>query len=807
MASKLLSILIVAATTLTAAGQGSLAESQPAAAPVLWYQQPAAQWVEALPIGNGRLGAMVFGGIELERLQLNEDTLWAGGPYNPANPEARAALPEIRRLLAAGEYAKAQALIGAKFMAKPINEAPYQTVGDLLISQVSSEAAQHYRRELNLDTAVERTEFQIGETRYVRECFASAVDQVIVMRLSAYHAQQPERRGQISVTLAMQTPQQAKVSATPKGDLVMRGVNTGFDTVKSALTFEARVRVRQTGGTLTTDGERLHIANASTITILIAAATSFRHYDDVSGAPTAANLQTLAAAQGKSFEALREAHVNDYQRLFRRVAIDLGHSEAEKLPTDQRVRVAALDRDPALAALYFDYGRYLLISCSRPGTQPANLQGLWADGTWPPWGGKYTININTEMNYWPAEVTNLAECAEPLFTMIDDLSHTGAQMAREQYGAGGWVAHHNTDLWRATGPIDGPLWGMWPCGGAWLCDHLWEHYLFGGDKAFLARAYPLMKGSAQFFLDTLVEEPKHHWLVTSPSLSPEHEHHPGVADVMGPTMDEQIIRDLFGHCIEAAKILGQDEAFAAKLATARDRLAPNQIGAQGQLQEWLEDWDAQAPDIHHRHVSQLYGFYPSDQITLRGTPALAAAVRKTLEIRGDMSTGWATAWRLNLWARLQDAEHAYRILEGLLGPERTYPNLFDAHPPFQIDGNFGGTAGIAEMLLQSHAGELELLPALPKAWPTGSVRGLRARGGFTVDLTWLDGRLATATIHGTPGNTVRLRHGQTIAVMTIPADGTLSWSGTTTHSGINPVTCRGKCLTLLLFNHQYLTNK
>jgi alpha-L-fucosidase 2 len=743
----------------------------------LWYRRPAAQWVEALPIGNGRLGAMVFGGIELERLQLNEDTLWAGGPYDPANPAARAALPEIRRLIAAGEYAKAQDLVQQKFMANPLVQAPYQTVGDVLISTSHSETARNYRRELDLDTAVTRTEYQVGGTAYVRESFVSAVDQVIVVRLTTRNLYAPARPGAVSISVAMQTPQHATVHADSTGELVLDGVNTGFDRVPSGLKYQVRVHLLQTGGSVSADAAQLHVSNASSATFLIAVATSFRRYDDVSGDPAELNRRTLAAVAGKSYEDLLRAHVADYQRLFRRVTIDLGTSAAAQLPTDERVRADAPAHDPALAALYFQYGRYLLISSSRPGTQPANLQGLWADGLWPAWGSKYTININTEMNYWPAEVTNLAECAEPLFAMIEDLSHTGAKMAQDQYGAGGWVVHHNTDLWRATGPIDGALWGMWPTGGAWLCQHLWEHYRFSGDRVFLARAYPLMKGAAQFFLETLVEDPKHHWLVTSPSMSPEHNHHDNVSTVAGPTMDEQILRDLFGECIEAAGLLGRDQEFARQLAAARARLAPNQIGAQGQLQEWMEDWDAQAPEQQHRHVSHLYGFHPSNQITLRGTPELAAAVRKTLETRGDMSTGWAIAWRLNLWARMQDGERTYRILAGLLSPERTYPNLFDAHPPFQIDGNFGGTAGIAEMLLQSHTGEIELLPALPKAWPTGSVRGLRARGGLTVDLVWQDGKLTSAILRGAAGQTVRLRYGQTVSSVPLPPNGVLEWRG------------------------------
>ena len=773
---KLTSNLIAVATLVIACTAHHPPDAAgPQDAPTLWYRQPAAQWVEALPVGNGRLGAMVFGGVELERIQLNEDTLWAGGPYDPANPAALGALPEIRRLLAVGDYPKAQALVQEKFMAQPMQQAAYQTVGDLLISMAGSDAVTSYRRELNLDTAIARTEFRLGDTVYVRECLASAVDQVVALRLTAHSARHPDRPARFSFTLAMQTPEHAEAKARAEGELVLHGVNTGFGSVKAALSFEARVRVVQTGGSIDADAAQLHISNATSATILVAAATSFRRYDDVGGDPTERNQRTFDAVQDKSFEALRDAHVADYQRLFRRVTLDLGHTAAAARPTDERVRAADLGQDPALAALYFHYGRYLLISSSRPGTQPTNLQGIWNNSLGPPWGSKYTININTEMNYWPAEVTNLAECAEPLFAMIDDLSHTGAKMAHDQYGAGGWVAHHNTDLWRATGPVDGAFWGMWPCGGAWLCDALWEHYLFGGDQAFLARAYPLMKGSAQFFLDTMVEEPKHHWLVTSPSVSPENAHHAGVSAAMGPTMDEQIVRDLFTHCIASAKILGVDADFAARLEAARARLAPNQIGAQGQLQEWLEDWDAHAPEQQHRHVSHLYGFFPSDQITLRGTPPLAAAVRQTLETRGDISTGWATAWRLNLWARLQDAGHAYRILEGLLGPERTYPNLFDAHPPFQIDGNLGGTAGIAEMLLQSHAGEIELLPALPPEWGTGHVKGLRARGGFEIEMAWDHGRLTSAVVRSRTGGKAHLRYGAQTQTFDINPGGSVIW--------------------------------
>jgi alpha-L-fucosidase 2 len=761
----------------------------PDGAMTLWYRQPAsdhpyappvggrggaagtAEWVKALPVGNGRLGAMVFGGVVNERLQLNEDTLWAGGPYDPVNPDADAALPEVQRLLFDGKYAEGAKLITDKVMAKPLAQMPYETVGNLQLTFPATNSVENYRRDLDLDTAIARVDYTSGGVRYTREVFSSPVDQVIAVRLTA------AQRGKISFKAELNTPQKATVTAEAPGTLVMTGVNGDSSGIKGALTFETRVRVMAQGGRTTADGQAVAVEGADSATLLIAAATSYKSYKDVSGNPHEAVQNVLSAAEKRPFDALRQAHVKEHQRLFRRVQLDLGTTPAAKKPTDERIKDFANGGDAQLAALYFQFARYLLISSSRPGGQPANLQGLWNESMNPPWGSKYTININTEMNYWPAEPANLAETVDPLVAMIMDLTDTGARTAKEMYGARGWVVHHNTDLWRASAPIDGAPYGMWPTGGAWLSLHLWDHYDYSGDKAFLAKAYPAMKGAAQFFLDTLVEEPQHHWLVTNPSLSPENVHPMGAAVAPGPTMDMQILRDLFADSIRAGEILGVDVDLRTQLAAARARLAPSRIGGAGQLQEWLEDWDMQAADVHHRHVSHLFGLYPSWQINRRDTPELAAAAKKSLEIRGDQATGWATAWRINLWARLGDGDHAFSILSFLLSPQRTYPDMFDAHPPFQIDGNFGGASAIAEMLVQSHDGEIELLPALPKAWPAGSVTGLRARGGFEVDVAWKDGRLASSTVRSTAGTSVRLRYGTAAKDVRLRQGQSASWNG------------------------------
>jgi len=724
----------------------------------LWYTQPAAKWTEALPIGNGRMGAMVFGGVFDERIQFNEDTLWTGQPHDYANPDAKKELPKIRQLLLDGKNKEAGQLAKAKFLGNPSRQKAYQPFGDLHLHFAGSGETTNYRRELDLDSALARVSFSVGGVSFKREAFASYPDNVVVLRITA------NKLGNINFTLGMNSPhtnsQTVAVPSgkTPKsfgGELILSGrVQEG------GLKFTSRVAVRTKGGQVMAGNQTLTITNADEVTIYLVAATSFKTFQDVSANPERRSEAALKQVDGRSYDELLARHTADYQNLFRRTDLSLG-SDNPGLPTDERlkrVKVSGLTNDMSLAALYFQYGRYLLISSSRVGGQPANLQGVWNELLDPPWESKWTLNINCEMNYWPAEVCNLNECTGPLFDMIDDLAVSGARTAREQYGCHGWVVHHNTDIWRGSAPING-IDGVWPTGGAWLCQHLWEHYLFTGDKKFLARAYPVMKQASEFFLDDLVKEPKTGWLVTSPSYSPEQGD-----TTMGPTMDNQLVRALMNHTIEAANTLDQDKSFVTKLAVVRDQLPPNQVGKNGQLQEWLEDIDK--PNNNHRHMSPLWALFPGADIT-PAEPKVFEAAKVLLQWRGDGSTGWSYAWRMPLWARVGNGDVAFRQLNGLF-QRKTLPNLFDLCGPFQIDGNFGVAAGIAEMLMQSQwtteqGGKdlrlINLLPALPEAWPTGSVKGVCARDGFVVDLAWDKGALTHAVIHSTLGRTCLVRCG------------------------------------------------
>ena len=723
----------------------------------LWFEQPASKWEEALPVGNGRLGAMIYGNPGEDHIQFNEETLWTGRPHDYSNEGASQYLGKIRELIWDGKQDEAEELALAEFMSVPLYQEKYQPFGDLWLKFSGHDSVTSFRRELDISNAICRTTYETGGKKFTREYFASYPANLIVINLSC------DSRRSLSFDLSLTAlHEDHKVNAGEDNTLTL-----DVKVKNGALYGTSVAKVLLKGGEVTASDTSLRIENADKATILLSAATNFVNPRDVSGDPAALCTRHLEASEGKTYEKLREDHTGDYRKYFDRFSIDLGLSGKENLPTDRRIQEIPAAMDNSLAALYVQYGRYLLLSSSREGTYPANLQGIWNSRLNPPWDSKYTVNINIEMNYWPAEILNIAECQGSLFKMIEELVPAGAKVARDHYNASGWVLHHNTDIWRGAAPINASDHGIWVTGSGWMAHHFWEHFLFGRDTTFLRNeAWPVMRDAALFYTDLLVPDPETGWLVSCPSNSPENG---GL--VSGPTMDHQIIKSLFRACIDAGRILDSDDAFTDTLAAMLSRIAPYRIGRFGQLQEWMDDIDD--PDNKHRHVSHLWGVHPGKEINWKDNPEFMEAAKKSLVARGDEGTGWSLAWKINFWARFREGNHAWQMVRMLLRPQGmpssqaggggsagggSYPNLFDAHPPFQIDGNFGGAAGIAEMLIQSHLDEIEILPALPDGIPSGKIRGIRARGGFELDFEWNEGKLANLKVISVSGMPLSLSY-------------------------------------------------